>query len=489
MLWNDLRDYLQRLDQLGELKVVRGAHWNLELGAISELFIERGGPCLLFDEIVDYPPGYRVIANVERTASRLAVAFGLDPDKPFEDLAAEWNELVGRYELVPPEVVAHGPVFENVMTGDDIDLLRFPTPLWHEKDGNRYIGTGVAVIQEDPDTGWVNAGSYRVAVHDSRTAILFIEPTHHGDDIRKKFWAAGKRAPVVISAGQEPILTALAGSIPLHPPEGVSELEVAGYFNGAPYQVVKGPVTGIPFPATAELVIEGYMPSPEEALIDEGPFGEWTGYYAHGRTPETPVEIAAIYYRNDPIIYGSPPQRPVKIHRELGNVDVATKRRLERSGIRGVEGCFALAKPGLRVVSIKQMYDEHVDDVIRALEPGGDGFMGNRTWVIVDEDIDITSPHEVLWAIASRLIPEHGVTLIPGTADWQLDPRIPPGGRSDPTIEGRKRYSAHNLVLNCCRPYAWKDVFPPVNVNSRELRRQTEEKWKNLLREAGIATV
>lgn len=80
-------------------------------------------------------------------------------------------------------------------------------------------------------------------------------------------------------------------------------------------------------------------------------------------------------------------------------------------------------------------------------------------------------------------------SIDPGTADWQLDPRIPPGGRSDPTFEGRKRYSAHNLVLNCCRPYAWKDEFPPVNVNSRELRRQTEEKWKNLFREAGIETV
>jgi len=123
--------------------------------------------------------------------------------------------------------------------------------------------------------------------------------------------------------------------------------------------------------------------------------------------------------------------------------------------------------------------------VTRALEPRGHHYHGNHTWVLVDDDIDITNAQEVHWAIASRLIPEHGVRVVPSTADWQLDPRVPPGVRTAPKQDhsqdyGRTRYSAHNLILNCCRPYAWRDQFPQVNVNSVELRRATVEKWRHL---------
>ena len=110
--------------------------------------------------------------------------------------------------------------------------------------------------------------------------------------------AVGGKCPVVVSVGQEPILTLLSGGSVYHCPNGVSEFEVAGYLQKSPYPVVKGPVTGIPIPATAEIAIEGYIPSPEEKLLPEGPFGEWTGYYGHGRRLETVIEVAAIHYRN-----------------------------------------------------------------------------------------------------------------------------------------------------------------------------------------------
>lgn len=131
------------------------------------------------------------------------------------------------------------------------------------------------------------------------------------------------------------------------------------------------------------------------------------------------------------------------------------------------------------------MYDEHVEDVIRVIAPGGMHPMGNHIWVLVDDDIDIFNTQEVLWAIASRTIPHSGVRTVPGMADWQLDPRIPPGERSDPTMahdqdRGRKPYRADSLVINACRPYAWKDDFPRVNVNSRELRERIGQKWSHL---------
>jgi 3-polyprenyl-4-hydroxybenzoate decarboxylase len=129
---------------------------------------------------------------------------------------------------------------------------------------------------------------------------------------------------------------------------------------------------------------------------------------------------------------------------------------------------------------LKQLYASHVDDVIRVLSPGGDQYAGNYIWILVDDDIDITNLQEVLWAVATRCIPEHGVKVIPGTAVWQLDPRVRPEDRSSPDTKGRKRYSAHNLVINACRPYDWIQDFPPVAVNSVELRKRILVKWRNL---------
>lgn len=480
MLWNDLREYLDKLDELGMLATVHDAHWDEEIGAISELMTERGGPALLFDRIPGYPAGFRVAANVCPTPQRMALALGLHHEQSVVEMAEEWRQVIEARELVPPREVADGPILENVLTGDAVDLFKFPAPKWHDKDLDRYLGTGVCVIQRDPDTGFVNVGAYRVAIHDKTTCGLFMEPGRDGDVIRRKHWSRGEKCPVIVSVGQEPILTLLSGGSLFHCDYGTSELDVAGYLQKAPYPIVRGRVTGLPMPASAEIVIEGFIPPPEERLAPEGPFGEWTGYYGHGRRPETVIEVEAIYYRNDPIIFGSPPLRHIRAYQEMSSVDLRTKARLEKAGIPGVAAVFALVSPGLRAVSIKQMYEGHVEDLIRVLEPGGDQYSGNHIWVLVDDDVDVSKTPEVLWAMATRLIPEHGVTTIPGTAVWQLDPRIPPGGDSDPTREGRRSYSAHNLVLNACRPYQWKDEFPVVNVNGAELRKRTEEKWGEL---------
>ena len=95
-------------------------------------------------------------------------------------------------------------------------------------------------------------------------------------------------------------------------------------------------------------------------------------------------------------------------------------------------------------------------------------------------EIDVTNPEELHWAIGSRLMPESGVRVLPGRAVWQLDPRIPPGERSNPDEEGRLTYRADDLVLNACKPYEWLDEFPPVAMNSPELRQRIREKWRHL---------
>ena len=483
MLWNDLREYLAKLDELGELRTVRGATWEEEIGGITELITEREGPALLFDEIPGYPAGYRVGSNLFTTVRRTALALGVGIDLPQAEITRRWAEKIRDVKPIPPRDVASGPILENVLEGDRVNMFRFPTPKWHESDGGRYIGTGVCVIQEDPDEGVVNSAAYRVAIHNERTCGIFIEHGKHGDLIRHKYWHRGKKCPVIVSVGQEPVLTALAASNAYHTPRDVSELAVAGYLHGEPYPVVRGAVTGLAIPATGEIAIEGFIPPPSEALVEEGPFGEWTGYYAHGRSPETIIEVAAIYHRNDPIIFGAPPIRPVgcRYFTHLGGEDIGSLARLARENIPGVERIHHLAYPSFRVAAIKQMYPGHVDDVIRVLVPGGEQYNGHHMWVLVDNDIDVTNANEVLWAIASRCAPEIGVKIVPGSAVWQLDPRIPPEGRSSPDEEhGRKSYVAHNLVINACRPYEWIDQFPVVAVNGKELRDRIQTKWQHL---------
>ncbi len=476
MIFRDLREYLARLEAMGELKTVLGATWEEDIGGISELMNEGKGPALLFDEIPGYPRGYRVASNLFTTVRRTATAVGMEE----EGLARLWSDAIRNVKPIPPTLVSSGPVMENVLTGDDIDLFTFPTPRWHENDGARYIGTGLCVINQDPDTGFVNAGAYRVCVQDEKTCGLFIEHGKDGDLIRHKYWARGEKAPVVVTVGQEPLLTALSGGGSRGAP-GVSEFEIAGALHGEAYPMVKGQ-TSVPFPAYAEIAIEGVIPPPHTSMALEGPFGEWTGYYAHERRPETIIEVTAIYHRDDPIIFGAPPMRPVGNHffTNFGNDGTEVAARLERQGLKGIQRVVTLGAPAMFVVSLQQMYAGHVDDVIRQLVPGGDQYRGHNIWILVDDDIDVFNPAELHWAIASRLMPESGVNVIPGRAIWQLDPRIPPGERSNPDEEGRQYYRAHDLVLNACRPWGWIDKFPPVAVNGPELRQRTREKWAHL---------
>jgi 3-polyprenyl-4-hydroxybenzoate decarboxylase len=167
----------------------------------------------------------------------------------------------------------------------------------------------------------------------------------------------------------------------------------------------------------------------------------------------------------------------------LGDDDLDSLLKVERAGLPGVERVYILGRPNLRVVAINQQYAGHLDDVVKVLVPEGDQYMGHQIWILVDADIDVSSEQEVLWAIASRCAPETGVKVLPSSGVWQLDPRLHPDDRSAPGFEeGRKRYIAHNLVINACRPYDWIGEFPPVAMNSPELRARIEERWRDLFR-------
>ena len=208
MHYRDLRGWLEGVDSFGELRVVEGADWNQEIGAVAEVAAQsEPPPAVLFDKIKDYPAGRRVLdrhpqSDAQTPVSDQSSAARLQP----RSIHRRLEKAPGHPKLMPPRVVDSGPVMENVFEGKDIDLLSLPAPHWHEGDGGRYLGSLDITISRDLDEGWINLGCYRVMVHDRDTLALYISPGHHGNIHRQKYFDKGQPFPVAISFGPDPLL-------------------------------------------------------------------------------------------------------------------------------------------------------------------------------------------------------------------------------------------------------------------------------------------
>jgi len=183
---NDLREFLDALDEKGKLRTVENADWDLEIGTINELMAERQGPGLVFDSIKGYPAGFRVATNLMHHRIGQKLAFGFPEEMSDLACVADWKERWNNFVPVPPVEVADGPIKENILTGEEIDIYKIPTPKWHTHDGGRYIGTGVITITRDPDEGWVNFGTYRVMIQDKTTLAFYASPGKHATIMRDK---------------------------------------------------------------------------------------------------------------------------------------------------------------------------------------------------------------------------------------------------------------------------------------------------------------
>ncbi|MBI4330135.1 MAG: UbiD family decarboxylase [Chloroflexi bacterium] len=476
---DDLRGFIARAQEIGEVKIIEGADWDLEIGAITAWQGESGNsPLLLFDKIKGYPPGYRVVSNLFITPKRIALAQGLPPDAKGMDLVRAWRDQEkskGEFKPLPPVEVASAPVKENVHTGSDVDLFEFPTPKWHEEDGGRYIGTGHTVIVRDPDEGRVNIGTYRVQIHDKTTATMFIAPGKHADIIRRKYWAKGRGCPMAICCGQEPVLWSTSTR---QLPWEVSEYDFAGWLKGKPIEVTRGITTDLPIPATGEIVLEGEMVPPEVETRVEGPFGEWNGYYGSGSRPEPAFKVTSILHRNDPIIMGAPPSMlitPYTLARHIQRAAVTWNELDAR--VPGVKGVWFVEEAGgatIAIISIKQAYPGHAKQAAMSV---GSGLYAafHLVWIIVvDDDIDPSNISQVLWALGTRCDVAEAVDIVRGCWTSALKPALPPHKR-----EWGDFTHGQALVL-ACKPFYWIDKFPHAIRTSPDLLDRVKAKWGNL---------
>lgn len=474
---DDLRGWLALAGKLGEVQTLTGAHWDKEIGAASEVNYRRPAPpALLFDDIVDYRPGQRVLtasmANARRLAMTLRLGTDLDDRSLVEALRSKPGEWAANAHRYPVREVSDGPVRENVLRDDAVNLLDFPVPRWHEGDGGRYVGTGCAVFTTDPDTGTLNAGAYRMQVqNEGRAASINIEAGKHGAAHVRKWFAREGRAPVTASLGHDPLLLVVAGT---EVPSGTSELEYAGAVLGRPVEVMRGEVTGLPIPATAELAVEGWLyPDRRE---DEGPFGEWTGYYSGGTEPVLTLDVQRVYHRDDPIQLGAPPGKPPHDYSYMRSVmkSAMIQDALIATGLPGVEAVWAHEAGGgrqLLAVAVHQQYPGHARQAGYLTSQLPAAAYMNKFVVVVDADVDPRSLNDVVWAMCTRTDPAEDIETLRQT--W--------GSRVDPLREKGAPPFNTRAVIDACRPWTRLEEFPKVAEASRELLDHVTRRWPDVL--------
>ena len=475
--YDDLREWLDYAERLGEVRHVSTASWQEDIGLAAEAVLRHeDGPCVVFDDIPGCPKNFRLLLNVF-AGKRRNMTLGFPDDLTKWELSDAYRKAyleTGR--IIPHEIVENGPVFENILRGDDVDVLKFPAPIWHEKDGGRYIGTGTYSITRDPEENWLNAGAYRAQVHDKNTVGVLIAAGHHGDLHRAKYFARGEPMPLVMVLGGDPLAFFYGG---VEAPYGVFELDIVGGMRGRPVKMVRGKVTGLPFPANAEIVLEGYV-SPDRKQM-EGPFGEWTGHYAGGASLATVLDIKAIYHRNDPILLGVPPMGggPDEMARYRAVLRSAMiKQNMTNAGVPEVKQVWCHEVGGARLlhgVSINQRYPGHATQAGHIAAQCGASAYASKYVIVVDDDIDVTDLDQLLWAMLTRTDPKESIDFIAGSWDSPADPRLPPEKRA-------VRDMTHSVaIINACRPFHWRDKFPPANTPSPEVARKARERFGWLL--------
>lgn len=471
----DLREFINKCQEIGELKTFEGASWDLEIGGITfEVASLPNPPALLFDKVEGCKAGFRVLTIPCTTDKRLALTLRLPVDSTRLELVRGLRDKLNEpLNLIPPVEMKDGPIMENVYQGSEVDLYQFPSLKWTTRDGGRYIGMGDNVIVRDPEEGWVNVSTNRIQVHDKETLTVFCEPGQHLDIIRQKYWKHGKSCPVAITFGGDPLLVNISSN---RVPWGVSEYDYAGFWMKEPLQVIKGPTTGLPIPAYSEIAIEGEILPLDKISMMEGPFTEFTGHYSP-EGPEAVCKVSRIMHRNDPILLavitylgpGVPtwtrgPMISAQIWGELDKI------------ITGVRGVWALDEFGLErclVISLQQQYPGHAKQAASFAQ--GYYPMSRKYVVVVDEDVDPSNPREVLFALGHRADPET-FEVMKGNWTSKLDPLL-----ANPEKKRLNDLTIPAMIILACKPYSWIEDFPPPVAISPEIKQMVREKWGDLI--------
>jgi 4-hydroxy-3-polyprenylbenzoate decarboxylase len=442
MKYADLRDFISQLEATGELKrVAAEVSPHLEMTEICDRTLRAGGPALLFER----PKGHSipVLGNLFGTLGRVAAAMGLNDVKelrevgkllaylkepePPKGLADLWEKfpLFKQVLNMAPKERSSGPCQEIVWEGKDVDLARLPVQTCWPADAGPLITWGLTVTR-GPAKARQNLGIYRQQVIGPNRVIMRWLPHRGGAlDFRDHRLAThGKPFPVAVALGADPATT-LAAVTPV--PDSLSEYQFAGLLRGARTEVVKCIGSELQVPASAEMILEGFI---GDETAEEGPHGDHTGYY--NEVQRFPVlTIERITMRRAPIYHstytGKPPDEPAILGMALNEVFVPllTKQFPEIVDFYlPPEGCsYRLA-----VVSMKKQYPGHAKRVMFGIWSFLRQFMYTKFIIVCDDDIDVRNWKEVIWALTTRVDPARDTLIAENTPIDYLDFASPVSG-------------------------------------------------------------
>jgi 4-hydroxy-3-polyprenylbenzoate decarboxylase len=408
----------------------------LEVSEITDRTVRAGGPALLFEKVRGHT--IPILMNAFGSMERLTMALGVEG---IDDLVAEIESIfelprgggesltvMDKLKMLPrlkqlaeigPRTVKDGPCQEVVLEGDRADLDALPIIQCWPEDGGRFI-TLPLVFTRHPETGVRNMGLYRMQVYDRRTTGMHWH--RHKGGARHYFVAErrGERLPVAVAIGGDPLLT-YAASAPL--PDEVDELLFAGFIRKRGVELVRCRTIDLEVPATAEIVLEGYVEPGERRR--EGPFGDHTGYYS--LPDDFPVfHLTAITRRRDPVylstIVGPPPQEDAFLGKATERLFLPLIRKQLPEVVDmnlPIESCFH----NLVIVSIDKRYPGHARKVMHAFWGLGQ-LMFSKIILVVDKDVNVHDPREVLWKATNHIDPRRDIVFVDGPVD-ELDHAAP----------------------------------------------------------------
>lgn len=443
MKYKDLREFIDKLEEIGELKRIKHpVAPNLEMTEISDRVLRAEGPALLFENPIGH--SIPVLANLFGTPRRVALGMGEDnvsqlreigkllaflkePEPPKGFKAALQTLPMYRKVLdMSPKVVRRAACQQVVWEGDEVDINKLPVQTCWPEDAGPLITWGL-VVTRGPNKDRQNLGIYRQQVI-AKNRVIMRWLAHRGGALDYRDWQEqhpGERFPVSVALGTDPA-TILAAVTPV--PDALSEYAFAGLLRGSKTELVKSIGNDLQVPAGSEIVLEGYLEPGDEA--PEGPFGDHTGYY--NEVDSFPVfTIERISMRKEPIYHstytGRPPDEPAVLGVALNEVFVPI---LQKQFPEIVD--FYLPPEGcsyrMAVVSMKKQYPGHAKRVMFGVWSFLRQFMYTKFVIVCDDDVNVRDWNDVIWAMTTRMDPARDTLLVENTPIDYLDFASPVSG-------------------------------------------------------------
>lgn len=424
MAFSDLREFLDVLDREGELvRVDRPISMKLEVGRALRKAYARGGPAVIFAQTGTPFP---LVAGLYSTRRKAALAFETTEEELTEKV------ISGLANPIPPTVCpGPAPAQEVVESAGDVDLHKFPVPIYSPDDGGPFITPGI-VVSKDPDTGVPDIGHYRFQVFGRDTMSFLAQPFHRfGKHLEKARRMGMHSYEAALVVGVDPVL---AYTCQVQTSDTTDDFTVAGGLRGAAVELVPATSIDLSVPATAEVIFE--MEVDLDEMVQEGPLGEYTGYY----TPASPKPVArvkAVTRRKQPYFQGLLTGKPVTENHILKQVPFeASLYRALHAQFPTLSGISVRASAGVSFYIVLGIRPRYAGEARQAIMAAMASNVRPKFVIAVDPDVAVQDSADVEWAMAFRVRPERDVFIVGGMPAGPLDPSVPEAERPDMRLSG-----------------------------------------------------